>query len=126
MSLPNPDATLLDILSPPKSTSTDDRYARIAGRFGYQMCVDIIAFAQNLPQRLLLIDQLQKLPELFFELLLEENMQQVIRKVIDSDQIPVWTIEEVQDHIERSYTQLEKIAQHAWVSAKNCRNINTT
>lgn len=60
--------TLSARLSPTASDGNDCK-ERISGRFGYQMCTEAIAFTQNLPQRLLLVDQLNRLPTIIHDLL---------------------------------------------------------
>lgn len=51
---------------------------RIAGRFGYQMCTEAIAFSQNVPQRLLLVDQLMLLPKVIHDLLKEPEIRLIV------------------------------------------------
>lgn len=51
---------------------------RLAGRFGYQMCTEAIAFSQNVPQRLLLADQLQRLPKIIHDLLKKQDIRTIV------------------------------------------------
>lgn len=71
-----PAVTLGDLLSPAPSQS---RVARVTGRFGYQMVADIISFANNLPQRLLLLDQLERLPEVVHKMLRDDDVVRLLR-----------------------------------------------
>jgi hypothetical protein len=112
--------SLGEILSPvPACGSDQDRYRRITGRFGYQMLSDVISFSQNLPQRLLLLEQLEGLPRLLHELLNEPDMQRILRRELANDKKAVDQIlamgePELQARIEGSAKVVLQLAEDAW------------
>ena len=83
---------LRELLSP-TGTCADIHSLRIAGRFAYQMCTEAIAFSQNVPQRLLLVDQLRLLPKVIHDLLKKPEIRSIIHQALgrgdksDNDEI---------------------------------------
>ncbi len=53
--------------------------ARAAGHHALQVAVDTIAYSQNVPVRLLLVDALRRLPQLLSDLLVDDNVKAVLR-----------------------------------------------
>lgn len=76
-------SSLVKTLDIEKKHIKDDELiaGRVAGRFGYQLCADSLSYCENLPQRLLLIDQLNRLPQIVFELI---NKSEII-KILTSE-----------------------------------------
>lgn len=71
---------LSDVLTPTPSIGSGNQQTaeRVSGRFGYQICADTIAYSQNLPQRLLLIDRLDDLSAVIENLLKTQDIQQIL------------------------------------------------
>jgi hypothetical protein len=67
-------ATIGDWLSPHGETDL-----RRAGHYALQLATDTIAYAQNIPIRILLVDRLRTLPESIRTLLLDKDIQGVIK-----------------------------------------------
>jgi hypothetical protein len=112
------ETTLGQLLSPPPGT---ERVQRVTGRFGYQMVADIISFAHNLPQRLLLIDQLERLPEIVRDMLLDED----VRQLLSDEVLRAMRVADTLDRDQRVSKERDLAAQLQWVKSatvEQCRN----
>jgi hypothetical protein len=104
-----------DVLSPTDVVNSASKAARMAGRFGYQICADAFSYALNIPQRLLLLDQIENLPKLYYDLLQDASMQEVIRRELEIKEMPTWFHDatKIERYLNQSYTQLEQISNKA-------------
>lgn len=122
---------LLEILSPQRNENSDALLNQIRGRFGYQICSDVISSSQNFSQRLLLINEMRRLPEIFHNLIQDKEMQRVIERELgdDNNNYKIWMLKDIEAKIDASCRTLINIADKSWRAAVNnqsCADISLT
>ena len=118
MSFSTGQSTLGSMLSPAASST---HRQRSNGRFGYQMLADAISFAHNIPQRLLISNQLQVLPKIVFQLLREGSG----RKLIEEEVFAQHQVSQIQNAGHRSSTEARLREELSWIDTctpADCQN----